>query len=398
MKKNIVKTLNISIVGSGYVGMSLAVLLAKNNKVTVYDINNDRVMAINKKQSTVSDVDIENQLKDSSLQLTATSDKRYAYKNADYIVIATPTDFDDVLNNFDTNSVDSVVDDALEYSSENCLLVIKSTLPIGHTRSLQKKHNTKRIIFSPEFLREGSALRDNLFPSRIIVGNESGKKSLQFLNILKDSAMDHDICTMLVSSSEAESIKLFSNTYLAMRVAFFNELDSFSYQNNLNTKNIIQGVCMDERIGENYNNPSFGYGGYCLPKDTKQLLSNFSSTPQNLIESIINSNATRKDFIVSKVMEMNPKTVGCHRLIMKDGSDNYRSSAIEGIFNRLIENGVKVIIFEPTLLQNSYQGIEVKESLKEFKLESDLIISNRLSKELLDVKEKLICRDIFGVN
>jgi UDPglucose 6-dehydrogenase len=386
----------ITVVGSGYVGMSLAVLLAQHNDVVVLDIDAARVKRVNNKQSTVTDAEIEAFLSEKELCLTATLDKQAAYKDASFVVVATPTNYDPDTNRFDTSSVDGVVSDALE-SNADALVVIKSTIPVGHTKSLQEKHNTNRVIFSPEFLREGQALKDNLYPSRIIVGSqlEAGKA---FADLLTEGAKKKDVETLFIRSTEAEAVKLFANTYLAMRVSFFNELDSYALAHNLDTKSIINGVCLDERIGEGYNNPSFGYGGYCLPKDTKQLLANYAQVPQTLIQAIVSSNATRKDFIADEILKLKPKTVGIYRLVMKKGSDNFRASAVQGIMKRVKAKGVEVIIYEPAYDKDEFFKSKVIDSLVEFKNTSDIIISNRLNSELDDVQEKLVTRDLFYDN
>jgi UDPglucose 6-dehydrogenase len=374
--------------------MSLAVLLAQHNDVVVLDVDPLRVERVNNKQSTVADAEIEAFLVDKELSLTATLDKQAAYKGASFVVVATPTNYDPDTNRFDTSSVDSVVKDALELNAD-ALVVIKSTIPVGHTKSLQEKHNTDRVIFSPEFLREGQALKDNLSPSRIIVGSqlEAGKA---FANLLVESAEKSEIETLFIRSTEAEGVKLFANTYLAMRVSFFNELDSYALAHDLDTKSIINGVCLDERIGEGYNNPSFGYGGYCLPKDTKQLLANYDQVPQTLIQAIVLSNTTRKDFIADSIITLNPKVVGIYRLVMKQGSDNFRASAIQGIMKRIKAKGIEVVIYEPTYDEAEFFQSKVIDSLDEFKNKSDVIISNRMSAELDNVDGKVFTRDLFG--
>jgi UDPglucose 6-dehydrogenase len=384
----------ITVVGSGYVGMSLAVLLAQYNDVVVLDVDASRVQKVNSKQSTVADAEIETFLAEKHLNLTATLDKQAAYEGASFVLVATPTNYDPDTNRFDTSSVDSVVKDALELNAD-ALVVIKSTIPVGHTKSLQEKHNTDRVIFSPEFLREGQALKDNLYPSRIIVGSqlEAGKA---FANLLVESAEKSEIETLFIRSTEAEGVKLFANTYLAMRVSFFNELDSYALAHDLDTKSIINGVCLDERIGEGYNNPSFGYGGYCLPKDTKQLLANYDQVPQTLIQAIVLSNTTRKDFIADSIITLNPKVVGIYRLVMKQGSDNFRASAIQGIMKRIKAKGIEVVIYEPTYDEAEFFQSKVIDSLDEFKNKSDVIISNRMSAELDNVEEKVFTRDLFG--
>jgi UDPglucose 6-dehydrogenase len=384
----------ITVVGSGYVGMSLAVLLAQKNDVVVLDVDASRVEKVNNKQSTVADAEIEAFLAEKELTLTATLDKQAAYKGASFVVVATPTNYDPDTNRFDTSSVDGVVSDALELNSD-ALVVIKSTIPVGHTKSLQEKHTTNRVMFSPEFLREGQALKDNLYPSRIIVGSqlEAGQK---FANLLVEGAEKSDIETLFIRSTEAEAVKLFANTYLAMRVSFFNELDSYALAHDLDTKSIINGVCLDGRIAAEYNNPSFGYGGYCLPKDTKQLLANYDQVPQTLIQAIVSSNTTRKDFIADSIIKLNPKVVGIYRLVMKQGSDNFRASAIQGIMKRIKAKGIEVVIYEPAYAEAEFFQSNVLSSLDEFKNTSDVIISNRMSAELDDVEEKVFTRDLFG--
>ena len=380
--------------GSGYVGMSLAVLLAQHNDVVVLDVDPARVDRVNNKQSTVADVEIEVFLADKELSLTATLDKQAAYRGASFVVVATPTDYDPDTNRFDTSSVDSVVDDALELNTD-ALVVIKSTIPVGHTESLQEKHRTDRVIFSPEFLREGQALKDNLYPSRIIVGSqlEGGQA---FANLLVEGAEKSDIETLLIGSTEAEGVKLFANTYLAMRVSYFNELDSYALAHDLDTKSIINGVCLDERIGEGYNNPSFGYGGYCLPKDTKQLLASYDQVPQTLVKAIVSSNSARKDFIADAIIQLNPRVVGIYRLVMKQGSDNFRASAIQGIMKRLKAKGIEVVVYEPTYEANTFFNSKVLDSLSDFKDLADIIITNRIHNDLSDVAEKIFTRDLYG--
>ena len=386
----------ITVVGSGYVGMSLAVLLAQQNKVVVLDLDPLRVDKINRNISPIKDEKIDQFFLEKNLNLTATIDKTHAYKNSQFVIIATPTNYDEKQNYFDTSTVDSVVNDALTLNSE-ALIIIKSTIPIGHTKLLQEKLATDRVIFSPEFLREGSALKDNLWPARIVVGSEN-ECSLDFAKLLQQSADKKDIETIIMGSTEAEAVKLFSNTYLAMRVSFFNELDSFALNHGLDTESIIKGTCLDERIGRTYNNPSFGYGGYCLPKDTKQLLANYSDTPQTLIGSIVSSNEVRKDFIVKKIIELKPKVVGIFRLVMKEGSDNFRSSAIQGIMKRLSKFGIEIVVYEPSFSGSKFNGAKLIKSLDDFKLKSDIVISNRDSDDLLDIQEKIFTRDVFNVN
>tara|TARA_B100002019_G_scaffold192423_1_gene166424 strand:+ start:1173 stop:2348 length:1176 start_codon:yes stop_codon:yes gene_type:complete len=390
------KKTKITVVGSGYVGMSLAVLLGQHNDVTLLDIDPVRVDKINKNQSTVIDNEIEAFLVKKKICISATLDKKAAYKNSNFVVVATPTNYNSETNNLDTSSVDGVVEDVLELNSD-ALIVIKSTLPVGHTKSLQEKHNTDRVIFSPEFLREGQALKDNLYPSRIIIGTKlaAGKA---FAKLLIEGAQKKDVETLFINSTEAEAVKLFANSYLAMRVSFFNELDSFALANELNTHDIIRGICLDNRINEGYNNPSFGYGGYCLPKDTKQLLTDFKNIPQSLIKATVKSNSDRKDFIAESIMKLKPKVVGIHRLVMKKDSNNFRESAIQDIMNRIKREDIEIVIYEPSLTEDKFQDFKVIDSLDKFKTISDIIISNRMSMELNDVTDKVFTRDIFGLN
>lgn len=384
----------ITVVGSGYVGMSLSVLLAQHNDVTVLDIDAKKVSQINNKKSTVADTKIESFLVKKSLSLAATLDKKVAYKDASFIIVATPTNYVSGQNFFDTSSVDTVVRDALKFNAD-ALVVIKSTIPVGHTKLLQEKFKTERVIFSPEFLREGQALKDNLYPSRIIIGSRC-KAGAEFAHLLKQGAKKEDIEELFIPSTEAEAVKLFANTYLAMRVSFFNELDSYALAHGLDTNSVINGVCLDKRIGDGYNNPSFGYGGYCLPKDTKQLLANYDQVPQTLIQAIVSSNRIRKDFIAEEVLKKNPKVVGLHRLVMKEGSDNFRSSAIQGVMKRIKAKGVKVVIYEPSLDEKHFFNSIVLKSLNEFKKVSNVILTNRMADELLDVTEKVYTRDLYG--
>ena len=386
----------ITVVGSGYVGMSLSVLLAQHNDVTVLDIDATRVDKINNRQSTVADAEIEIFLAEKSLSLTATLDKHDAYKDASFIIVATPTDYDSETNRFDTSSVDAVVEDALKLNLD-ALVVIKSTIPVGHTKLLQEKSGSDRVIFSPEFLREGQAFKDNLYPSRIIIGSHC-KAGEEFVSLLKQGAKKIDIETLFIRSSEAEAVKLFANTYLAMRVSFFNELDSYALTRKLDTKSIVDGVCLDERIGDGYNNPSFGYGGYCLPKDTKQLLANYGEVPQTLIEAIVSSNTTRKDFIANEILKRNPRVVGFYRLIMKQGSDNFRSSATQGIMKRIKAKGIEVVIYEPALEESEFFKSKVVNDLQAFKQMSDVVVANRLMDDIQDVAYKVYTRDLFGNN
>ncbi len=386
--------IKITVVGSGYVGMSLAVLLAQHNDVTILEVDSHKVDDVNNRKSTIVDPDIDYLLKKKKLCLSATLDKNIAYKNASFIIVATPTNYDTASNRFDTSSVDTVIQDAICLNT-NAAIVIKSTIPVGYTKSLQEKYHTDRVFFSPEFLREGHALKDNLYPSRIIVGSKS-EAGEAFSRLLVDGSKSKDVAVSFIDSTEAEAIKLFANTYLAMRVSFFNELDSFALAHNLNSKDIINGVCLDKRIGKGYNNPSFGYGGYCLPKDTKQLLANYDQVPQTLINAIVTSNTTRKDLIADEIIKLNPKVVGVYRLVMKQDSDNFRASAIQGVMKRIKAKGIKVVVYEPYYNKPEFFQSKVLRSLDEFKNTSDIIISNRLNAELGDVKEKVFTRDLFG--